>query len=183
MSKNANSSLQLAAFTMILLRHDDRYLMLRRSSSKRFAPNRWTGIGGKVESNEFDELTRAALREIAEETGIEARQIRNLTLRRSIIQHRPGHPITVLLYFTGDVAVADVQPISEGTLHWLTESELESIDIIENTATVIPLLINEMDDNPMDSRSPVLGLATFDEAGTLQTITWESDSFYEDDNV
>jgi len=35
-----------AAFSLILLRHGERYLLLRRAETKRFAPGRWTGIGG-----------------------------------------------------------------------------------------------------------------------------------------
>ena len=40
----------LEAFTVILLKNKQHYLMLKRGASKSFAPGRWTGIGGRFET-------------------------------------------------------------------------------------------------------------------------------------
>jgi 8-oxo-dGTP diphosphatase len=173
--EESGSPAQLAAFTMALLRGGDRYLMLQRSPSKRFAPNRWTGIGGRVEPHELDDLNAAALREIAEETGIPPHQVQHLALHRVLLQQRQGHPITVLLYFTGEVDPVELSSTDEGTLHWLTETELESIDIIENTAAVIPLLIDDMKHTHREFGAPILGTATFDDSGQLLSLSWQPD--------
>ncbi len=45
---------QFEAYSVVLLEHGGRFLLLKRSASKAFAPNRWTGIGGRVEAGEFD---------------------------------------------------------------------------------------------------------------------------------
>jgi 8-oxo-dGTP diphosphatase len=171
---SASDSNSLSAFTMTLLRSGDRYLLLQRAKHKSFAPGRWTGIGGKVEPDEFDDLKAAALREIREETGFEGSQIQNLTLRRSLLQQRPGHPITVLLYFTGDLEHLETPQCEEGTLHWLTPEEIDKVDVIENTRLVIPHLIADVESDPTGNSPLVTGAATFDEDETLHSVIWSS---------
>jgi 8-oxo-dGTP diphosphatase len=46
------------AYTVVLLRHNGRFLLLQRSAAKAFAPQRWTGLGGRVEPAEFTDLAR-----------------------------------------------------------------------------------------------------------------------------
>ena len=168
---------QLAAFTMTLLRCGDRYLMLRRAEHKSFAPARWTGIGGRVEPDELTDLDSAALREVREETGIEPTEIGNLALRRSLLQQRPGHPLTVLLYFTGDVEHPVTPECDEGTLHWLTAEEIEAVDVIENTRLVIPLLIADHEIDPTGNRPVIAGAARFSSDGKLEAIAWSHSSY------
>jgi 8-oxo-dGTP diphosphatase len=163
---------QLATFTMVLLRSGDRYLMLQRSPHKYFAPCQWTGIGGRVEPEELDDLHGSALREVLEETALEPDQITNFVLRRALLQQRPEHPITVLLYFTGEIDTTATSTTEEGTLHWLSEEEIEGVDVIENTRLVIPLLINDMHDYPAGSNQVLTGAARFSLEGELNSIVW-----------
>jgi 8-oxo-dGTP diphosphatase len=163
---------RLAAFTMTLLRAGDRYLLLRRSDQKAFAPGRWTGVGGRVEATEHDDLLSAALREIHEETGVSQGEIHNRCLRRALLQSRPGHPLTVLLYLTGELSVARALSSSEGALHWLGPDDLAGLDIIDNTALVLPLLIADMERDPAGHEPVVTGAASFSAGGDLETIVW-----------
>jgi 8-oxo-dGTP diphosphatase len=167
-----DDTIELAAFTMVLLRCNQRYLMLQRSARKSFAPGKWTGIGGRVEPAEFGDVHSSALREIAEETGYSGDQVHNLTARRLILQQRPGHPVTLLIYFTGEVEVPIIGTSDEGTLHWLSESELDSIDIIDNTRLIIPELIRDMQVDPAGDNAPVSGVCTFNPGGEIESIIW-----------
>lgn len=162
----------LAAFTMTLLCCDDHYLMLRRGNHKAFAPGRWTGIGGRVEPDEFDDIHTSALREISEETGYQRNEIEHLVLRRSLIQQRPGHPVTVLFYFTGDVGVRRTPTTDEGSLHWVTLQEFPLLDVIENTRLIIPLLIEDRNRDPQGSHPHVPGASFFDGQGNLNSLVW-----------
>nr|HPL28990.1 NUDIX domain-containing protein [Anaerolineae bacterium] len=110
----------LAAYTVVMLQHDGRYLLLRRAESKRFAPGRWTGIGGKVERDELGDLQAAALRELAEESGIAAHDVSHFVLRRALLLARPGGSLTLLLYYTGTLVALVLPPCPEGTLAWVT---------------------------------------------------------------
>lgn len=162
----------LEAYSMILLRHGGRYLLLRRAGTKRFAPGRWTGLGGRVEDGEFADLQTAALREVREETGIPAAKISDFTLRRALLQARPGKSLTVLLYFTGSLGVPVQPSSSEGTLEWVTTGDLERLDIIENTRLVIPLLIEDMRRDPAGKEPVRIGAAHFMPDGELAQIAW-----------
>jgi 8-oxo-dGTP diphosphatase len=161
-----------AAFSTILLEHAGRYLLLERAATKRFAPGRWTGLGGRVEPREFGDLPAAALRELAEETGLDARDVSRFALRRVLLHNQPGEPITLLVYFTGLLTVEVTPVCSEGTLHWVSEDEFAGLDIIENTERVLPLLIDDLARDPAGSERPRVGAAHYDSDGTLARILW-----------
>lgn len=162
----------VACFSMMLLSCDGRYLLLRRSASKRFAPGRWTGLGGRIEPDEFVDLHSAALRELTEETGLTAEDVTAFALRRVLLHNRPGAPLTLLLYFTGRLVEMVMPACSEGTLHWVNEEEISGLDVIENTAGVLPLLIDDLAAEPDGIDRPRVGAAHYQPNGELEQIVW-----------
>lgn len=162
----------LEALTVSLLRYADRYLLLQRSPHKTFAPGRWTGLGGHVESNEYDRLRLAALREVEEEAGIFANQIAHYSLRRALLVSRPWQPLRVLLYYTGELNHPVTPDCPEGTLSWKEEREFDALDIIETTRPVLKLLIKDMRADPDGIALPVIGMAVFDAQGIFQRLMW-----------
>ena len=160
------------AFSMILLAHDDRYLLLERALTKHFAPGRWTGVGGRVEPHEFGDLHASALRELTEETGLDEHDIAHFAMRRLLLHNRPAEPLTLLVYFTGLLAEPTVPDCTEGTLHWVSQAEFAALDIIENTALVLPSLIDDLTRDPSGIDRAHVGAAHYDDAGALERIVW-----------
>ena len=104
-----------------IIRKNDKYLVLRRSSQKKYAPGVVHPVGGKVDLGENPYT--AAVREVEEETGV---KISNLRLEAVFLELKPvlGEPYNWLIFhFIGDYQSGDVRETDEGELVWLTAEE------------------------------------------------------------
>jgi len=162
----------LEIFTVVLLHHNGRYLLLQRAASKRFAPGRWTGIGGHVEPHEWNTLREAALRELGEESGIQEQDLEHLVLRRVLLHARPNDPLTLLLYFTAELRQAILPACNEGALHWKSVADLPALDVIESTHAVLPLLIADLQRDPSGQEPVQLGVAHYTSPVELNRVLW-----------
>ncbi len=162
----------LEAYTVALLEHGNRYLLLKRSSMKGFMPGRWTGIGGRVKDSEFNDLRSAALRELYEETGIEEDDIARFILRRVLLVARPGRALTVLLYFTGCLNRPLLPECNEGDLAWVEAEQIDALDVIESTRPVLPLLVADQKRDPEGSEPVQIGVGTFGQDGAFSGVVW-----------
>jgi 8-oxo-dGTP diphosphatase len=163
----------LEVYSVSVLRHKDQFLLLQRSPDKPFAPNRWTGLGGHVEMDEYRRLRASALREVQEESGVLPQDIRNFVLRRAVLGSRPFQPFRVILYFTGLLDRFVTPTCPEGTLSWKYQSEFDGLDIIETTRPVLDLLIEDMDSDPNGLQPPKTGIAVFDADGVFKKEIWD----------
>ena len=159
-------------FTVVVLRHAGQYLLLERAATKQVQPGRWTGMGGRVETDEMGDLTASALRELHEESGIAAHDVTDFTLRRVIFHARPGAPLTTLLYFTGTLTTRILPPCPEGTLAWVSPEQLPDLPLIDNARPLLPLLFADQERDPTGIEPLALGLARFMPDGTFIDILW-----------
>jgi 8-oxo-dGTP diphosphatase len=166
---------QFEAYSVILLEHGGRFLLLKRSASKAFAPNRWTGIGGRVEAGEFGDLKASALRELHEEAGFEPADLENFTLRRTLFLARPDGIFIWLLYFTGKLSVESTPVCPEGTLAWKEPHEFAGLDIIPTSRPVLSLLVEDLVRDPQGLEHVHAGLGVYDGDENYHHILWDSD--------
>lgn len=158
-------------YSVIVLYHGGELLLLKRASTKAFAPGRWTGVGGRVEADEFDDLERAALRELKEEASLDKHDIDNLTLRRVLYHNRFSEPLTGLLYFTAHYQ-GEAPACPDGELHWKRPEVLGELDIIETTRQTLTYLIDDIRRDPEGDESVKIGVTHYGENGKLTLISW-----------
>ena len=120
----------LNVYVTVFLFRKNRVLLLERGSRKRFAPGRWTGVGGRAEPGEMDDLEAAALREVSEEAGIEAEDIRNLEIRVVFSRIEDGD-LTTVVFFSGQTDRESLRECNEGRLQWVDLDRVDDLDLVE----------------------------------------------------
>jgi 8-oxo-dGTP diphosphatase len=106
----------------VFIRRGDQLLMLKRSSTRKYAPGCVHPVGGKVDPNENP--YEGARREVLEETGL---TIKDLRLEAVLldIQPVPDEPYNWLVYhFSADYDSGTVIDTDEGELIWLAKEEV-----------------------------------------------------------
>ncbi len=121
--------------TLIFLTHGDDVLLMKRAAHKRIFPNRYNGVGGHIEREE-DPIT-SARRETLEETGLD---VPDLSLRAVYHVDAGADTGIVVFIFTGESQSRDVIANSEGTLHWVNQNQLASVDLVED----LPILLSRI---------------------------------------
>jgi len=109
--------------TAAFIKRDNRYLLMKRESNRKIAPDVWSGLGGKIEAHEMNDPKAACLREIVEESGISADQINGLALRYIIMRRHRNTIRQTYVYFGVTDALPTVST-DEGALSWIPENEL-----------------------------------------------------------
>jgi 8-oxo-dGTP diphosphatase len=161
----------IAHFTALFLIYEGKWLLLKRAPTKRLMPNRYTGVGGRVEIDELGDLTGSVLRELSEETGLGVADLEHLTLRRLLTHNRPGEPLTALLYFTAQLKTYILPACTEGTLHWVNPEDFPTLDIIETTAHALPALVEDVRLEPTGAKTVRLGVEHYG-IDSLERVVW-----------
>ena len=130
----------LNVYVAVFLLRKNRVLLLERSSRKRFAPGRWTGVGGRVESGELSDLETAALRELSEEAGIGAEDVRNLEVRVVLTRLEDGD-VTTVVFFSGHTDRESLRECNEGRLQWVELDRVDDLDLVDNARNALDLAL------------------------------------------
>lgn len=125
--------MQIKVYTAVfLIDENEAVLCLKRASWKRFAPNKYTGVGGTLESGEVENIEAALKREFEEETKIPFSSLQNLTLRGTMFVTNRDENDHVIYYFTARVKRRDITDLScnEGELVWIQQKDFVKLDWI-----------------------------------------------------
>lgn len=109
-------------------------LMLQKRSDQKIAPGRWLLPGGAVEFNETAE--QALRREIQEETGMIAQEVKLLGEDVRIIEQTHWHGLIYLVRGSTD-SVYNVEPHKHAALQW------HSLDFVKPTLSPSELRVLE----------------------------------------
>jgi 8-oxo-dGTP diphosphatase len=112
------------------------YLLMRRSPTREIAPNLWSCVGGFIDEKELNNPLETCLREITEETGITNEHIFNLELKYIIIRRYKNIIRQNYIYF-GETDINEFKNTEEGTLHWIKEEELLTLEYTKTYTEMI----------------------------------------------
>jgi len=133
-------------------------LLLKGAPTKRLWANRYNGIGGHVEAAE--DVYAAARREVAEETGLQAQDLR----LRGVVHIDAGGVSGILMFvFSARTARRQTRPSEEGTLEWVPLEHLQERDLVED----IPILVRRIAAMP-DDAPPFFARYWYDAGDKLQ---------------
>jgi 8-oxo-dGTP diphosphatase len=128
--------------TAMIANAEGRFLVIRRSDSKKRFPGRWTVPGGRLETADFTSLPkdtaeywynvleRTLRREVEEEVGIQIRHIEYVTSLATV--HADGSPSLVISclaeYESGEVTL---QLEEADQFAWINLEEAKGYDLID----------------------------------------------------
>jgi 8-oxo-dGTP diphosphatase len=115
-----------------------RVVLLERAVWKKFAPGRWTGIGGKLEGEELRVPEQGALRELQEETGLTLADLCEWRFVADVVDAGAG---VRLVYYAAVFAQEELPSCNEGMLHWVELADYGRYDVIDNTGVVLEALL------------------------------------------
>jgi len=131
-------------------------LLLKGAATKRLWANKYNGIGGHVEPGE--DVLSVARRELLEEAGLTA----DLRLCGTIVVDTQENPGIGIYVFAGECPQGEPQPSAEGSLEWISFSEISHLPALEDLSIFLDRIRKmKPGDPPFSARS------YYDEAGNL----------------
>jgi len=116
---------------------------MKRSSEKKYAPNKIHPFGGKIDRDENPYI--GAVREIKEEVGI---GIKNLKLEAVILELTDEKELPVnwlIFHFSADYDSGEVKITEEGEIVYLTAEEIKSSELFPSVKSIIDNILNPND--------------------------------------
>jgi 8-oxo-dGTP diphosphatase len=136
-------------------------LLIKGAPTKKIWANKYNGLGGHVERGET--VQAAAAREIQEEAGLEARDLR----LRGVITIDTGEAAGIIMFvFTATAPTRAAHPSGEGALEWVPLARVRELPCVED----VPVLLEKLA-HASPTASPLSGRYWYDDEGRLQ-MAW-----------
>ena len=132
-----NGKITIGTVCFLLDKQNNKVLLLERSNEP--MKNMYTGVGGKTNFNE--DINNSCIREIKEETGLNAK---NLKLKGVIKTILAGHDSSWILfiYLTTDFDGEQIN-CTEGELHWTNIDNIFEVGLIGFIRELMPFILDE----------------------------------------
>jgi len=144
--------------TLVFLVRDTQVLLLKGAANKRLWANCFNGVGGHVERGE--DILTAARRELKEETGLEAEDLR---LCGTVVIDA-GESIGVGIYvFRGEYCGGELRQSEEGELQWVERDGVFDLSLVEDLKVILPRVLSLKNDEP-----PFAALYSYTERDELE---------------
>lgn len=127
----------------IFVRKDGKYLLLKRSAHKRYAPSVVHPIGGKVDGDENPYT--AAQREVLEEAGI---TVKNMRLEAVVLEIKPAKDESenwLIFHFSADYDSGKLASTEEGEFVLLHPEDILKQNLFPSVREIIPHILNPHD--------------------------------------
>ena len=153
MNEKKNQHLHEVAITVIIVK-DGKYLITRRSPSKKRFPGMWTVPGGKMEADDYlklpkdtqhywyNVLERTLRREVKEEVGLDINNIEYVTSLATV--HADGSP-SLVISCMADYASGEVKIDTEESDHcaWVSLEEAKDYQLIDGIYDELAMVENK----------------------------------------
>lgn len=127
----------------VFIRKDGKWLLMKRSPLKKYAPNKIHPFGGKIDPDENP--YKAAVREVKEETGL---SIKNLKLEAVVNELKPDDRSPenwLIFHFSADYESGELLHTEEGEVVYLTDKELVKANLFPSVEKIIRHIVNPDD--------------------------------------
>jgi 8-oxo-dGTP diphosphatase len=116
--------------------HGQDVLLLKGAPTKKIWANKYNGLGGHIERNET--VRQAAVREIAEESGLQLAEVELV----GVVNIDPGAGQGIGMFvFRGQAPHRQVIPSGEGLLEWVPIADIHRYDLVEDLHQILPLAL------------------------------------------
>jgi 8-oxo-dGTP diphosphatase len=128
---------QVLPRVLCFVTHGDEVLLLRGGPCKRLWAGLYNGVGGHVETSE--DIRTAVLREVKEETGLDAGDVR----LRGVVHVDVDDPIRGVLFFVFTASASSKQVVStpDGILEWIAVQNLPFAEMVEDLPVILPVVL------------------------------------------
>lgn len=127
----------------MFVKKDGKFLMLKRSDKKKFAPDIVHPIGGKLELGENP--LEGAHRELMEEAGIKVKNVRLEAVLHEIAPAQENRTDWLNFHFSGEYDSGEIKETEEGELFWLSPEEIKEQKLFPSIKKVIENILDPND--------------------------------------
>ena len=139
----------LRNISSIYILNNDEILLMKKRSSKLFLGELWCAVGGHFENIELNDPKACIIRELLEETSLNASDINDLTLKYITIRKKDNEIRQQYIYFANLFnKTAKLSECDEGELHWVKINEMEKLKMsYTNTQCLEHYFLTGINDN------------------------------------